>query len=210
MKIAVLGTGRVGGILGSRWAQAGHSVTFGSRDPSSAKAREALEKLGGNLPLATHAEAAAGADVILLAIPWTSVESVLASLGDLEGKTLIDCINPLTADFRGLAVGHSISAAEMIAGWARGGQVVKAFNSVSAATMANPSYGEKKATLFYCGDQAEAKARVGQLAADLGFDPVDAGPLRIARYIEPLAMLYIHLAVFEKWGGNCAFQIVKR
>lgn len=210
MKIAVLGTGRVGGVLGGRWAQAGHDVVFGSRDPSAPKVQEFLAKLGRPLPVKTHAEAAADADVILLATPWASVQGLLASLGDLTGKTLIDCINALTADFRALEIGHTTSAAEMIAGWAPTAHVVKAFNTVSAATMADPVYGDHKATLFYCGDDAGAKQQVGRLIADLGFEPVDAGPLRIARYIEPLAMLYIHLAVFEKWGGNCAFKIVKR
>jgi len=210
MKIAVLGTGRVGGILGGRWAKAGHVVSFGSRDPSSQKVKDWLAKLETPLPVTSHVEAVRGADVVLLAVPWQNAQAVLAELEDLTGKTIIDCINPLTADFRGLDVGHSSSAAEQIAGWASGAHVVKAFNSVSAATMANPNYGEQRATLFYCGDNADAKSRVRQLATDLEFEPVDAGPLRIARYIEPLAMLYIHLAVFERWGGNCAFKIVKR
>lgn len=210
MKIGVLGTGRVGTTLGVRWAKAGHAVMFGSRDPASQKVQDWKAKQESPLPVGTHVEAARDADVLLLAIPWPNAQEVLAELGDLTGKTIIDCINPLTADFRALDVGHSTSAAEMIAGWAPGAHVVKAFNSVSAATMSNPVYGDQRATLFYCGDDAGAKERVKQLVTDLDFQPVDAGPLRIARYIEPLAMLYIHLAVFERWGGNCAFQIVKR
>jgi len=210
MKIAVLGTGRVGGILGGRWAKAGHAVTFGSRDPACQKVRDWLAKLETPLPVTSHVAAARGADVVLLAVPWQCVQEVLAELDDLTGQTIIDCINPLTADFRGLDVGHSTSAAEQIAQWAPGANVVKAFNSVSAATMANPLYGEQRATLFYCGDSPDAKSQVRQLVTELDFEPVDAGPLRIARYIEPLAMLYIHLAVFERWGGNCAFNIVKR
>lgn len=210
MKIAVLGTGRVGGILGGRWAQAGHAVTFGSRDPSSQKVRDWLAKLASPPPVTSHVEAARDAEILLLAVPWQCAQEVLAELGDLAGKTIIDCINPLTSDFKGLDVGHSTSAAEQIAQWASGAHVVKAFNSVSAATMANPLYGEQRATLFYCGDSADAKSQVRQLVSELDFEPVDAGPLRIARYIEPLAMLYIHLAVFERWGSNCAFKIVKR
>lgn len=210
MNIAVLGTGRVGKVLGTRWADKEHQVTFGSRDPSSERARQLSEQSGGKVAVAPVAQAVAAADVILAAIPYDACEDTLKSLGDLNGRVLIDCSNPLLPDLSGLYVGHTISAAEQVAEWAVGSRVVKAFNTVSSATMANPKYEGQAATLFYCGDDPKAKEVVRQLASDLDFDPVDAGPLSIARYLEPLAMLYIHLAIKQGWGSQSAFRIMRR
>jgi NADPH-dependent F420 reductase len=209
MNIAVLGTGNVGGTLGRRWAQAGHRVCFGSRDPNSEK----VQKLLAEAPQATACtlkDAAAKSDVIILATPWTTTQATIAALGDVTGKVLIDCINPLNETFSGLTHGHTTSAAELVAAWAPTAHVVKAFNTVSAKVMANPKFGDQAATLFYCGDDAAAKQAVHQLATDIGFEAVDAGPLSNARHLEPLAMLYIHLAVRGGWGSNTAFKIIKR
>jgi predicted dinucleotide-binding enzyme len=197
-------------VLGKGWAKRNHLVVFGTRTPHSEKAQKLLQETDHTVRVTSGAEAAAGADVVVLATPWDVTHEVVTGLGDLTGKTLVDCSNPLTSDFRHLAVGHTTSAAEEIAALAPGAQVVKAFNTVSAATMANPRYGDQQATLFLCGDHAQSKAAVAQLAADLDFEPVDAGPLLIARYLEPLAMLYIQLAVREGWGSNCAFKIMRR
>ncbi len=209
MKIAVLGTGNVGGTLGRRWAQAGHDVCFGSRYPESEKVQALLASAPGTTahPLV---EAVAKSDAILLAIPWNTAQETIAALGDISGKILIDCINPLNATFNGLTHGHTTSAAELIASWAPTARVVKAFNTVGAKVMVNPQFGSHAATLFYCGDDAAAKEFVHQLAIDIGFDAVDAGPLLNARELEPLAMLYIYLAVRGGWGSNTAFKIMRR
>ncbi len=210
MKIAIMGTGRVGGTLGRRWAQGGHQIIFGSRGPDADKVQALLSEAGSNASAAGLAEAAAAADTIVLATPWFCAHPVIESLGDIAGKILVDCTNPLNSDFSGLDLGHTTSAAEHIAEWAAGARVVKAFNNVSSVAMADPVFNGQKATMFYCGDDADAKAVVGQLAGELGFDAVDAGPLTIARYLEPLAMLYIQLAVSEGWGSNYAFKVMKR
>jgi NADPH-dependent F420 reductase len=210
MNIAILGTGGVGSALGTRWAKSGHAVTFGSRLPESEKVLELLQRCGSGTKACLAAEAVAGAEVILLAVPWPAAQATLTALGDLGGRVLIDCTNPLTADFMGIEVGHTTSAAEQIAAWSPGSRVVKAFNTASTKVMANPQFGDHQAAMFYCGDDAAAKATVKQLIGDLGFDPVDAGPLTSARYLEPLAMLYIHLAFKQGWGSNCAFKILKR
>lgn len=210
MKIAVVGTGSVGGTLGRRWAEAGHEVVFGSRDPSQPKAQELQKKCGGRATLATLPAAADEAELVLLAVPWGSARETIGQLRNLAGRVLIDCSNPLKNDFSGLELGHSTSAAEQIAAWAPAAKVVKAFNTVSTKVMLDPKFSGQPATLFYCGDDAAAKQTVAQLAEVLGFHPVDAGPLASARYLEPLAMLYIHLAFKQGWGSNCAFQIMKR
>lgn len=209
MKIAVLGTGNVGGTLGRRWAKAGHEVCFGSRYPDSEKVRGLLAAAPGTTA-APLAAAVANGDLILLAVPWATAQETIASLGDISGKILIDCINPLNATFNGLTHGHTTSAAEMISSWAPTAKVVKAFNTVGAKVMADPQFGSHLATLFYCGDDKEAKVAVHQLAIDIGFDAVDAGPLMNARELEPLAMLYIYLAVRGGWGSNTAFKIMRR
>jgi 8-hydroxy-5-deazaflavin:NADPH oxidoreductase len=210
MNIAILGTGGVGSALGARWAKAGHQVTFGSRFPESEKVLELLERCGSGIKACLPPEAIAGAEVILLAVPWPVAQETLVGLGDLAGRVLIDCSNPLTADFSGIEVGHTTSAAERIATWSPNARVVKAFNSASTKVMRDPQFGDYQATMFYCGDDAAAKRTVHQLVGDLGFEPVDAGPLSSARYLEPLAMLYIHLAFQQGWGSNCAFKILKR
>jgi predicted dinucleotide-binding enzyme len=211
VKIAIIGTGSVGTVLGTRWSrEGGHSVTFGSRLPESEKVLELLEECAPGTKACAPREAAAGADAILLAVPWPAAKKSIAELGDVAGRVLIDCSNPLTADFSGIELGHSTSAAEEIARWAKGARVVKAFNSASTRVMRDPTFGSYKATMFYCGDDAEAKDLVRQLVADLDFEPVDAGPLASARYLEPLAMLYIHLAFKQGWGSNCAFKMLKR
>jgi NADPH-dependent F420 reductase len=210
MNIAILGTGRVGGALGSRWAQNGHQVIYGVRDPNSDEVQSVLEKSGPNASVASVSDAAAAAELVLLAIPWDVTKDILSAVAPLDGKILIDCINPIKSDFSGLEPDAAPSATAQIVEAAPGAKVIKAFNTVSDATMVNPDYGGQKAAMFYCGDDAEAKSVIHQLTAELDMEPIDAGPLKNAAHLESLAMLYIHLAIFEGWGGECAFRLVKR
>jgi NADPH-dependent F420 reductase len=210
VNIAILGTGSVGSTLGVRWAKAGHHVTFGSRDPRHEKVAALTDRCGHLSRACSLKESIADAEVVLLAIPWPAAQATLADLGDLGGRVLIDATNPLKADMSGIELGHHTSAAEQIAAWAPTARVVKAFNSASVRVMNDPLFGNYQATMFFCGDDAEAKKLVHDLIAALQFDPVDAGPLSSARYLEPLAMLYIHLAFKQGWGSNCAFKILKR
>ena len=210
MDIAILGTGRVGGALGPRWAGKGHRIVYGAPDSEIEAVRQVLEKSGPHALAVPVAEAVARCQVVLLAIPWDVTRQVIDSLGVLEGKILLDCTNPIKPDFSGLSLGSARSAAEQIAAWAPGAKIVKAFNTVSDATMVNPWYGGQKASMFFCGDDEDAKRIVRQLTDDLEMEPVDCGPLKNACYLESLGMLYIHLAIFGGWGGQCAFRLVKR
>jgi len=210
LNIAILGTGGVGAALGGRWGAAGHAVTYGSRTPQSEKVQQLIAKSGPSAAAKSPRESIIGADTILFAVPWPVARETLETLGDLSGRTLIDCTNPLLSDMSGIELGHVISAGEQIAAWSPGANVVKAFNSASVKVMLNPQFGEHRATMFYCGDDAAAKLTVRQLIEEIGFDPVDAGLLRSSRYLEPLAMLYIHLAFRQGFGSNCAFKIMKR
>jgi len=210
MEIAILGTGRVGSVLGRRWAEAGHTIHYGVLDPQAADVQAVVHQSGPNARACRLSEAAAAGQVIVLAIPWEAADKVIHELGPLDGKVLIDCINPLQSDLQSLQLGFHTSAAEQIAEWAPSAAVVKAFNTVSDATMNNPWYGDQQASMFFCGDNQSAKDAVRELTRDLEMEPVDAGALVNARQLEPLAALYCYLAIHGGWGGNCAFKMVRR
>jgi predicted dinucleotide-binding enzyme len=210
MKIGIIGTGNVGSAVGKRWAAAGHEVMFGTRDPGDARVRELVAAAGGKTRVGTIGAAATFGDVVLLATPFAATESAIRQAGHLTGKVVIDATNPLTDDFTGLTLGHSTSAAEMVAGWAPGARVIKALNTTGAGNMTDPRYGSETATMFLCGDDSVAKAVVTDLVKALGFEVVDAGPLRSARLLEPMAMLWITLAYGLGHGPNIAFRLLRR
>ena len=208
MNIGILGTGHIGSGLGKLWAEKGYQVCFGSRTPEKA---EALAKtVGHGARSGTYGHAAEFADVLLLAFPWQACEAVLQSCGSLDGKILIDCINPLGMDYRSLTVGYDTSVAEEIAKQAPEAKVVKAFNSISDKVIRlGADFNGQKASAFYCGDDSEAKATVHELIAAIGFEPVDSGALKIARYLEPMAVLFINVAM-NGYGSNIAFKLLQR
>ncbi|HWA81150.1 MAG TPA: NADPH-dependent F420 reductase [Acetobacteraceae bacterium] len=211
MKIAIIGAGNVGAALGRLWAAKGREITFGVRDPRSAKAADVVRSAGPQARATSVADAASSADIIVLATPWSAAEEVIRSAGDLSGKILIDCINPLLPDLSGLLLGTDTSAGEQVAKWAKGARVVKAFNTTGAGNFSAPRFGSENASMFIAGEDKTAKAVVGALAAELGFDVVDTGPLITARYLEPLAMLWIHLGYREGLGPTGhAFKLLRR
>ncbi|MFQ6538610.1 MULTISPECIES: NADPH-dependent F420 reductase [Aphanothece] len=195
MNIAIVGSGNIGGALGLHWAKAGHQVMFsGSRNPQKLDAL--VQKAGAKGSAGSAAEACQFADVVLLAVPWPEVERVLAELEQtLHGKILIDATNPLTTDFIDLAIGFSDSGGEVIARRLPEAHVVKAFNSVGANIIQAESkmFGGIVPTLFYCGNDVAAKQVVAGLIADSGFDPVDVGPIRSSRFLEPLEQLWVEV-----------------
>jgi predicted dinucleotide-binding enzyme len=191
LKIGILGGGNVGGALGRLWTAKGHDIQFGKRGSS-------------------NAEAARSAQVVVLTVPWPAAQEAVKDCGDLSGKIVIDCTNPLTPDLQGLTVGLTTSAAEQVAAWAPGAKVVKAFNTIGAVNFGNADFGGVAADGFYCGDDAASKKVVAALISDAGMNPVDVGPLRNARLLEPLALLWIDLAVIQKQGPNHAFKLLRR
>jgi 8-hydroxy-5-deazaflavin:NADPH oxidoreductase len=210
MKIAVIGSGHVGGTLGKGWGKKGHEVVYGVRDAGDPKLKDLVSQSGGKARAASVRDAAAGAEVVVLTVPWTAAQDALKNAGDLRGKIVLDCMNPLKPDLSGLAVGSNTSAAEQVAAWAPGARVVKIFNTTGAPNMADPVYSEGAAMMLYCGDDAAAKSTAAQLASELGFAAYDLGPLSDARLLESLAMIWIHLAVRQKMGVNFAFRLVRR
>jgi hypothetical protein len=210
MRIGIIGAGMVGGTLGTRWAKAGHEVVWGVRDPTATKVAALCTAAGRGARAATVAEAAAVAEVVVLATPWRAVPEALASCGDLAGRVLLDTINPLTPDLSGLAVPAGGSGAQEVARLAPGARVVKIFNSVGFNVMADPRFGDRAATMLYCGDDQAAKAVAATLAVDLGFEAVDAGPLAKAGLLEHAALLWIHLAMSQRLGREIAFVLMRR
>jgi len=210
MKIGVIGAGNVGGTLGRGWARKGHEVMFGVRDPLGSKMADLLAEVGHRAKAGSIPQTAAFGDVVALATPWSSTKEAIEKAGDLSGKVLLDCTNPLSADFSGLEIGHTTSGGEKVASWARNARVVKIFNTTGFANMAEPVYGGIAASMFLCGNDEEARGIAARLAKDLGFDPVDVGALKEARLLEPLAMLWIHLALERGMGREIAFALLRR
>ena len=193
MNIAVIGTGNMGSGLAKQLVHAGYDVSIVGRDIG--KARGLASSLGPQVTVADAKAAAAKADVIVLAVRYEDAAAVLASLGDVAGKVVVDITNPLTSDFMSLTIGHTSSAAETLAASVPGLNLVKAFNTILAQVMAKgPSFGSERAQVFVAADDAQAKTVVSELAQRMGFLPVDAGPLRNARYLEPLAGQNIQFA----------------
>ena len=194
MRIAVLGAGRVGTTLGGGWAANGHDVVYGVRDPAD-------PRHAGLGSAAVPAHAVREADAVVLALPWAAVEDVVRGL-DLSGTVVIDATNPLGA-------AGEASGAERIAAWAPGARVVKAFNTTGFENMADPDYPGGKAMMLVAGDDSGAKETALSLAAELGFDAIDAGPLPGARELESLAALWIRLAR-SGHGRGVAFALLRR
>jgi predicted dinucleotide-binding enzyme len=210
MKIGIIGAGNVGGTLGKGWAKKGHQVFYGVQRPRDDKVRDLLTATGPNARAGSPAEAASFGEVVLFATPWPATEAAVKSAGDLAGKVVIDCTNPLKPDLSGLAVGHTTSGAEKVAAWAKGAKVFKAFNTTGFNIMADPVINGTRTVMFVCGDDAAAKPAVLRLASDLGFEAVDAGKLAQARLLEPWALLWISLALQGSVGRDFGFAMLRR
>lgn len=209
MKIAIIGTGQVAAALGQGWAARGHMITFASREPGAERVQQLLAAAGPNASAARVADAVERSSIIVLAVPFTAVRERLEMAGDLGGKVLIDCTNPIVPGLRSM-FDAGASGAEQIAAWAPRARLVKAFNTTGAENMAAPHYNGQAATMFICGDDERAKGAAAQLAEELGFEVVDAGGLSAARHLENLALLWIHLARVAGLGRDIAFRLLRR
>lgn len=206
MTIAIIGAGNVGRALGKRIA-AHEAVHFGVPDP--AKHAELAGDPYGRTTVNSVAAAVAAADLAILAVPHAAACGIAQSIGDWEGRILVDATNPIGPGLAALTTGMS-SGAEAIAGAARHARVVKAFNSTGHENMTRPQYPGGAVFMPLCGDDPAARARVLALAAALGFDAVDCGPLSAARHLESFAMTWIHLAYGQGLGRDFAFGLWRR
>jgi predicted dinucleotide-binding enzyme len=208
MQVGILGSGLMGGKLGTIFARAGHEVVF-----SYARSNEKLKKLAkeakGNARAGTPREAAADAEALLLAVHWSRLSDVLKQAGDLAGKVIVSCSLPMNDGDTGLVVGHTSSGSEELAKMVPKARIVSAFNTVPSEVLFGVYEARRKAqrpSLVFCGDDAYGKKVAAGLIRDVGFDPVDAGPLRIARYTEPFALLIGQLAYEGDEGPELAYR----
>lgn len=208
MRIAIIGTGNVGTALATGLADKGHAVTLGTRAPDGPDARTTAARTGASL--ATPAQAAAGADIVILALPWSAVTAALTDLGPLAGQTVIDCTNPLgMVDGRlALLLGHSTSGGEVVQAALPQAHVVKTLNQVGAEIMVDTARLPHPPAMFMAGNDATAKDRTARLLADLGFDPLDAGDITAARLLEPYGMVWINQALRRGKGRDWALAAI--
>jgi hypothetical protein len=198
----------MGGKLGTIFAQAGHEVIF-SYAQSEQKLKKLAREAGGKARAGTPREAAQEADAVLLAVHWLRLDDVLKQAGDLSGKVVLSCSLPMNEQNTELVVGRTSSAAEELAKKIPKARVVCAFNTVPSEVFFGVYEARRKAarpSLVYCGDDQRAKEVAAELIRDAGFEPVDAGPLRIARYTEPFALLVGQLAYEGTSGPELAYR----
>ncbi len=209
MNIGIIGTGNMGSGMGKFWAKNGHKLMFSySRSPD--KLQSVAQATSPEALTGTPAEAAQFGDVVLLSVAWAAVEDALRAAGSLDGKILFSCVNALLPDLSGLAIGTTTSAAEEIAKLAPGARVVEAM-PVFAEVLQSDSrlFGELEPSVFYCGDDQDAKAIVAQLLRETEVQPIDAGPLSNARYVEPAGFLLVQLAYAQQMG-QVALKLLQR
>jgi predicted dinucleotide-binding enzyme len=211
MRIGILGSGLMGGKLGTIFARAGHDIAF-SYARSSDKLTRLARDASGTARAGTPAEAAENADAVLLAVNWPRLEDVLDQAGDLAGRVVITCSLPLDASNTELVVAHGSSGAEALAKKIPNAHVVAAFQTIPSEVFFDVFEQRERAalpSLVYCSDSDKAKGVAETLIRDAGFDPVDAGPLRIARYTEPFAMLMGQLAYEGDRGPEIAYRFLR-
>ncbi|MFI5371480.1 MAG: NADPH-dependent F420 reductase [Candidatus Eisenbacteria bacterium] len=208
MRIGILGSGLMGGKLGTLFARAGHEVVF-SYARSEQKLRKLAQGAGKHARAGTPAEAARDADALLLAVHWSRIDDVLKQTGRVSGKVMITCSMPMNAGDTGLIVAHTSSGAEALAKKVPRAKVVAAFGTIPSEVLFDVYEGRRRTTrpsLLYCGDDAAAKKVAVKLIRDVGFEPVDAGPLRMARYTEPFTLLIAQLAYEGDRGPELAYR----
>jgi predicted dinucleotide-binding enzyme len=208
MRIGILGSGLMGAKLGTIFARAGHEVVF-SYARSDGKLKKLARDAQGNARAGTPSDAAKDADAILLAVHWSRIDDVLEQAGDLSGKVILTCSLPMDAGNTQLIIGTAASGAEDLAKRIPHAHVVCAFNTVPSEVLFGVFEAKRKRprpNLVYCGDDSKSKSIAAELIRDAGFDPVDAGPLRIARYTEPFALLMGQLAYEGDGSPELAYR----
>ncbi len=215
MKIGIIGSGNMGSALGTIWAKHGHQVTFSySRDPAKLEAIAAAA--GTNARVGTPQEAVESSDVLMLTLQPFVVEEVLGTIGSLGNKIVMTCMSGLKPDFSGQTIGIAtdlkLSVAERLAQLAPSAKVVEAFNITFAEILASESrqFGNDSPTVFYCGDDADAKAIAAQLIQECGYDAIDAGGLIVSRSLETLATAWVQFAVTSGLFPNLGLKALLR
>lgn len=209
MNIGIIGSGNMGGSLARFWAEKGHNILLTSTSPE--QTAEVAKSIGHNVITGTTADAVSHGDVVVFAFPYESLKDVISKGGSFKNKIVIDLINPLTPDVKGLLLGFNTSAAEEAAKLIPDAKIVKAFNTISAPILKSGiiKFNGTAPDVYFCGDDQEAKSVVKKLAEDIGFEAIDSGPLTNARYLEPIAEFVIQLAILGL-GDDIAVKVLRR
>jgi NADPH-dependent F420 reductase len=195
--IAIIGTGNVGAALGQRFAESGHRVIYGSREPTRTSVERLVAASGAGASATTQRAAAQAADIVVLAVPWDIAEMLTEQLGDLSGRIIVDPTNPRIIADDGLRdYAFDGSNAERIQSRAPNAHVIKAFSSLGSETMLDPASAGGPVSIPIAGDDANAKRVIAGLVSDIGLVPVDVGPLRYAHVIEGLHYLRYNAGQF--------------
>jgi predicted dinucleotide-binding enzyme len=206
MNICIIGSGHIGAGLARAWSNCGNKVAFGARNPEDPELADLCREIGASAT--SVARAPSGADVVVLAVPYGAVDAVLAEVGTLAGQLVIDCTNAVERGMT-LKYGHTTSAAEELQKRLPGARVFKSFNAQGAENLANPVYPDGQATNFFCGDDVEGRKLVRELVEEVGFQAVDVGPLKNARLLEPMMLLWVACA--QSLGTrDLAFRLLQR
>lgn len=206
MHIALIGSGHIGAGLARAWSKKGHTLVFGARNPQDAELLALSQETRASI--SSVGDAAQKAEVVVFAMPFAALDEVLKATGELAGKLVVDCTNAVERGMQ-LKYGHTTSAAEELQKKLPRARVFKSFNAQGAENLANPVYGGVPATNFFCGDDAEGRKQMKQLVEDVGFEAMDAGPLKNARLLEPLMLLWVNAA--QSLGTrDLAFKLLRR
>lgn len=204
MKTLFIGTGNVGATLARRFKEIGHEILLFNRKVELPIGFE-LKELATDLSKAVEIS-----DIIVFATPFDAVLPIIQSVSGWDGKIVIDATNPISSGLKTMSIGNTTSGAEKISEWLKTAHVIKSFNTTGWENMANPDYGDQKLTMFYAGDDVTSKKIVGEIIVEIGFDPLDAGGLFMSRFLEPMAMVWIHHARVGGKGADFGFTIAKR
>lgn len=217
MKIGVLGTGDVGKALSYGFTTRGHQVMIGTRDTSAKKIVEYGDATNNRVEVGTFMQAAEHGDALVLSVGWPQLDDVIemAEPSNFDDKLVLDTTNPLQFVSENeapiLAIGHTDSAGEHVQRTLPNAKIVKAFNIVGYPHMVEPDFNGDKPDMFICGNDAEAKRVAIQLIGDLGWPPaIDLGDIRMSRYLEPMAMVWIAHFFNQQFNANHAFKLLRK
>jgi 8-hydroxy-5-deazaflavin:NADPH oxidoreductase len=209
MNIGIIGSGNMGGSLAKLWAEKGHKILLTSTSPE--QTAQVAKSIGENVSTGSTADAVSYGDVVVFAFPYESLNDVISKGGSFKNKIVIDLINPLTPDIKGLLLGFSTSASEEIEKRIPEAKVVKAFNTISAPVVKSGKikFNGVAPDVYFCGNDEESKGVVMNLIQDIGFEAIDSGPLTNARYLEPIAEFVIQLAILGL-GDDIGVKVLRR
>lgn len=202
MNIGILGSGKIGGTIGKKWAATGHEIVFGVRDPQAEKVQKLLSEIEGSIRVASLSDASQTSEVILFAVPGTSVPNIASSIGkQLNGKILIDATNQIGAQV--------MNNLPVLKEYAPDSKLFRAFNHLGWENFEDPKINGEQIDLFYCGEPGEVQTIVDDLIRDVGLNPVYIGGVDQTEVVDSLLKLWFSLVYGQGLGRRVAFKMLR-